>query len=410
MKHSKSIKAGKRGSKEKKPSDMHFRRVSTTFFLTFSGFSKFLNRNITKQQLRDFLLNDLSSRKINPIKHLICEQMYDTGEPHFHAILIYPKRKQILDPHHYDFHDIHPNIQTMRNMKAALQYVYKQDPNPLTNMDIEQQRRISRAKDSSSLYQLLQEQMKKDPFNFDVYTYCVNHDISRQIYKASYTKAIHLLKKIQQAYCNKLLSSIPGIKHISRALIEAKLTPSELELYDSWSGYQTIVDYLNQIPTYRYTRPPKTPNLLITGPSSIGKTALVYQQYPESHHNPLNKYCSVYPMGMKDWFPSYKSQVYDVIFWNQAKLTSYSYDIILQLLDGSPVMLPSKGSSHKKIDNPLVIMTSNMTLNEMIRQKFRTNPSYIPMSQQNLSVRITNVVVPRGFDLFLIQKLLSPSN
>jgi hypothetical protein len=147
-------------------------------------------------------------------------------------------------------------------------------------------------------------------------------------------------------------------------------------------------------------------NLLITGPKSIGKSALVWQTYSEPNLNPLNSYCSVYPMGMKDWFPHYKSQIYDVIYWNEAKLTSYAYDTILQLLDGSPVMLPSKGGGHKKIDNPLVIMTSNMTLPQMIKQKFHYNKQYQQMSKQNLSVRITNVVVPDGYNLFLLQKLL----
>ena len=113
-------------------------------------------------------------------------------------------------------------------------------------------------------------------------------------------------------------------------------------------------------------------------------------------------------MGMKDWFPDYKSDIYSIIYWNEAKLTSYSYDTILQLLDGSPVMLPSKGGGHKKVDNPLVIMTSNMTLQQMIKQKFRHDKKYQVMARQNLSVRITNVIVPPGYDLFILQKLLVP--
>ena len=277
-------------------------------------------------------------------------------------------------------------------------------------MDIIQQKRAARAKDSSSLYQLLREQMIKDPFNFEVFKYCIDNNLDKQIYKASYTKATHLLSKIQQAYCNKLLFQKPGFKLIDRALIECKLTPSELQTFDSWTGYQTIIDHLNQIPHYRFRRPSKTMNLLITGPKSIGKSALIWQQYQtDPSMNPINAHCSVYPMGMKDWFPHYKSQIYDVVYWNEAKLTSYAYDTILQLLDGSPVMLPTKGGGHKKIDNPLVIMTSNMTLSQMIKQKFHYNKAYQQMSKQNLSVRITNVVVPEGYNLFLLQKLLVPN-
>ena len=401
------VKERKKGLKGKNSSKKAFRLFSKTYFLTFKSVSN-SGEKLTKKTLSNYLLkNNQNDLKIRPEKYLICEQKYDSGEPHFHVILVYPRRKAVTSPDYYDFLGIHPNIQTMRNMKAALDYVYKEDSNPLTNMNILNQRRIARAKDTSSLYQLLQEQMLKDPFNFDVYQYCAAHNIDKHMYKAHYSKAVSLISKMREVYCNKSLFQKPGFKFISRAHIQSILSPTELNIYDSWPGYQTIVDHLNQIHQYRFRRPSKTMNLLITGPKSTGKSALIWQQYLESSNfNPLNSYCSVYPMGMKDWFPHYKSQIYDVIYWNQAKLTSYSYDVILQLLDGSPVMLPAKGGGHKKVDNPLVIMTSNMTLDQMIKQKFRYNRPYQLMSKQNLSVRITNVVIPPGYNLFLLQKLL----
>ena len=399
---------GKGVIKGEKPLLTKFRLSAKTYFLTYKGISDF-GQKITKETLTNYLLNqNKNDIKLRPEKYLICEQMYDSGEPHFHVILIYSKRKQIMTQDYYDFQGIHPNIQIMRNMKAALQYMYKEDPYPSTNMDIIQQKIKAKAQDSSSLYGLLRQQMMKDPFNFDSIKFCLDHNIDKQIYKAGYSRAINLIKLVQPAVCNKILFQKPGFKYIDRSLIQRSLTSSELLLYDSFPGYQTIVDHLNQIPTYRFRRPAKTMNLLITGPKSIGKSALVWQTYLQPPLNPLNTYVSVYPMGMKDWFPHYKSQIYDIIYWNEAKLTSYSYDTILQLLDGSPVMLPAKGGGHKKVDNPLVIMTSNMTLNQMIQQKFHYNKKYQQMSKQNLSVRITNVVMPPCYDLFILQKLLIP--
>lgn len=403
----KSNTKGKEGPKGDKPSQTAFDLSSKTYFLTYKGISD-SGEKLTKKSLANYLLNqNPNDRKLRPEKYLICEEMYDSGEPHFHVILRYPTRKRINDQDFFDYLGIHPNIQTMRNMKAALDYVYKEDSKPLTNMDILQQKRVAKAKDSSSLYAFLYDQMIKDPFKFEVFKYCQDYNLSKHIYKAGYNKAVHLIGKIQEVYCNKLLFQMPGFKFISRPHIQSILSPSELITYDSWSGYQIIVDHLNQIPKYRFRRPAKTMNLLITGPKSIGKSALVWQQYFQPHLNPLNSYVSVYPMGMKDWFPSYKSEIYDVIYWNEAKLTSYAYDTILQILDGSPVMLPSKGGGHKKVDNPLVIMTSNMTLDQMIHQKFHYNKKYQEMSKQNLSVRITNVIVPKGYNLFLLQKLFT---
>ena len=111
-------------------------------------------------------------------------------------------------------------------------------------------------------------------------------------------------------------------------------------------------------------------------------------------------------MGTKTWWPNYKPQVYKLIFWNEAKLTTYSYDTILKVLEGSKVDLPYKGGSVLKYDNPLVIMTSNMTIQQMIQQKFSYDSKLRAMARQNLSVRVQKVIVPKSFNLFLLQKLL----
>ena len=397
------------GPKGVKPSNMEFRLSSKTYFLTYKGISE-TGEKITKETLANFLLRDNpGDLKLRPEKYLVCEQTYDSGQPHFHVILEYSKRKQVENQNCYDFLTIHPNIQPMRNMKAALQYVFKQDSNPYTNMDIVQQHRVARAKSTASLYELLEEQMVKDPFGFDVDTYCSTHNLFKHIYKANYSKAVTLIKRSQPALCNLLLSKRPGFKPINKALIQANLTSSELTTYYSWGGYQVIVDYLNIMNIERGARQQKSLNLLITGPPSTGKSALLWQRNPLPGRSSVVTHLSLYPMGMKDWFPDYKSDVYAGIYWNQAKLTSYSYDIILQLLDGSPVMLPAKGGGHKKVDNPLVIMTSNMTLDEMIRQKFHYSRYYMDLARANLAVRIENVVIPAGYNLFLLQKLLIPA-
>jgi len=280
---------GKGVPKGEKPLPTTFRLQSKTYFLTYKGTSG-LGQKLTKKSLADYLLNqNPNDRKIRPEKYLICQQMYDSGQPHFHAILIYPKRKQVTTQSYYDYLGIHPNIQTMRNMKAALEYVYKQDPHPLTNMDIVQQKRAARAKDTSSLYQLLQQQMLKDPVRFDVDDYCATHGIDKHIYKANYAKAITLIKRMQPAYARKLLRQKPRIQFITPELIQSKLNPQELTQYNSHPAYAKIVAHINQIYTYpnrsvQTMAPSKTPHLLIVGDASIGKSALVdhrpNSQYP----------------------------------------------------------------------------------------------------------------------------------
>lgn len=386
-----------------------FRLVSKVYFLTYKGTSD-SGQKISKESLAHFLLhqNKATEKGLKPEKYLICQEMYDSGEPHFHVILMYEKRKEIKDPSHYDYLSIHPNITNMRNLKAALDYMYKEDPNPYTNMDILQERRKAKAKDSSSLYEFLREQMLKDPFNFDPIKFCVSHNLDREIYKANYAKALNLFKKTHTAYVNLYLSKKPGFQPITRDLITSTLTAQELKVYDSWSGYQRIVDHLNIMIQKKGNRDPKTPNLLLTGRPNCGKSALVWHPSPHSYFNPISAHCSVYPMGMRDWFPKYQSHVYHLIYWNEMTLSAYPYDLILQLLDGSPVQLPTKGGSHKKIDNPLVLMTSNMTLDQMIEHKFGKKKDMLDLAKKNLPIRVDNIIIPKGYNLFILQKLFVP--
>lgn len=251
--------------------------------------------------------------------------------------------------------------------------------------------------------------MLKDPFNFDLFKYCKLHNLDESIYRTNYTKALKLLKEMQKVQCNAYLQNKPGFKPIDRALIESNLTPLELRIFDKWPGYQKIVNYLNICNSERGNRQQKSMNLLITGAPSVGKSALFWQRNPLAGRTSVVTHLPLYPMGMKDWFPDYESDIYAGIYWNETKLTSYPFDVILQLLDGSPVLLPSKGGGHKKVDNPLVIMTSNMTLEDMIEEKFRYYPKYRQMAKANLSVRIENVIVPPNYNLFLLQKLLLPA-
>lgn len=408
MKNSKS--AGKDSSKKGKPSEKAFRIDAKVFFLTYKELAD-SGEKLTKPMLLKYLMyqnpHDIA---VKPEKYLICQQTYDSGGLHFHAILVYPKRKVIATPDHFDYLDVHPNIQTLRNMKAALDYMYKEDTSPLTNMDVIQQKRVASANNITALYLLLKAQMLKDPFNFNPLEYCETHGLDQRILKVDFRKVVKLLKQIQMIHCNKFLRSKTCFKYIDRALIQQRLSPSQLSTYDSWDGYQTIVNYLNQIPTYGYNRPNKTPNLLLTGVSNIGKTSLFLIQCKySSQQTCVHDFASVYPMGLDSWFPKYQSFVYKLILWNEAKLTAYSYDIILKVLEGNTTDLPIKGGTVRKRDNPLVIMTSNLTLQALIETKFKRNEEFKAMARDNLSTRIQNVIIPKGLTLFLLQKLLVPN-
>ena len=413
----------KEGVKEEKSLPGAFRLSSKTYFLTYKGISEDSGEKITKENLANFLLkqnpNDI---KLYPEKYMISEQMYDSGEPHFHVILVYSKRKQIVSQTYFDYLGIHPNIQTMRNMKAALEYMYKEDPHPYTNMDITQQRRVARAKDSSSLYQLLEQQMLKDPFRFDLDEYCATHGLFKQIYKANFNKAITLIKRAQPAYARKILQAKSGIKYITPALIQQRLNPEEIQQFYSHPCYSSIVAHINQIHTYpnrdQDTKAPlKTRHLLIVGSADIGKTSLIYHKADQVDPHPgLAHYYATYYLSIgQKYFPPYRSFDYCLVDWQQFTIDSdmfpkKGYNRLLNYLDGSPSALPQKGRAPvERQDNPKHILTSNRTLQQHIVKTFSSKQSR-DMSRMNLGARVQCVQIPKGKSIHFLRKLFVKLN
>ena len=334
----------------------------------------------------------------------IALQHHKNGVPHLDILLTYhlSKQRRLTD---WDYLLKHGDVTPYRQLnKAIIQYGTKQDKESLSNFPQDTSHILDLQQLTKDPFAYLYARMRQDPLHFNLQDYVYRHGLSVHIRGWSSLKT--KLKDMQLAAANHALRSRPGIAPITRARVQACLTPAQLRTYDSWQGYQVIVDFLNQIPRYGSSRPLKTLNLLITGSPDVGKTSLFHNP----HHSPqqvcVQDFTAVYQMGMVNWFPKYQSDTYKLILWNQAKLTSYPYDVILKLLEGSHCDLPAKGTSHRKVDNPLVIMTSNMTLSQMISQKFGYSSVFSQMARKNLSVRLKNVIIPEGYDLFLLQKLL----
>jgi hypothetical protein len=334
----------------------------------------------------------------------IAIQHHQNGVPHLDILLTYTtsKQRRLTD---WDYLLRHGYVTAYRNLnKAIIQYGTKEDKASLSNFPEDTSAILDIQQLTKDPFAYLYARMKEDPLHFNLQDYVYRNELSTHIkgWSAIKTK----LKDMQLAAANHTLRSRPGIAPITRARVQERLTPAQLQVFDSWQGYSTIVDHLNQMSKYGFNRPLKTSNLLVTGRPNIGKTSLFHNPNHLPQQVCVQDYTAMYQMGMVNWFPKYQSDTYSLILWNQAKLTSYSYDVILKLLEGSHCDLPAKGSSHRKVDNPLVIMTSNMTLEQLICQKFPHNPDFQSLARQNLSVRIKNVIIPPGYDLFLLQKLL----
>lgn len=335
--------------------------------------------------------------------HIALER-HVNGVPHLDVLLIYDKSIQ-RQLHDFDFLLKHGNVTTYRKLnQAILDYGKKEDKRALSNLPEDQilpdgssVSSIIRFQDlKHDPYGYLYDRMKQDPLHFNVQQYVQKHQLSKYIKGWSSIKS--KLKDMQVAAANLSLKNIPGFRYIDRSLIELQLSKFELSIYDSWSGYQTIVNKLNQILLGCRGRDFKTKQLLLVGRPDTGKTSLVRQ---------LQKHCATYHLDVSNWFPNYRDGVYTLFFWDQFKLKgSMPHTDLLKFLQGSPMDLQYKGGSSLRMNNQLIIMTSNMTLNQHINLKFKDKEQR-DLAYVNLRARIQQVHIPDGLDLFVLQKLLT---
>lgn len=329
-----------------------------------------------------------------------------TKIPHLDILLLY-RRSVRKSLNRFDYLVKHGELTRFRKLReAVLDYGDKDDKSSLHNMPEDFDRILQARQAQLDLYAVLQRQMVKDPFNFNSHSWLQANGLAGALSRTNWSKAIDLIEHQQQARCNMLLRDMPGFRHIDRDLIESRLTPQQLKTFDSWSGYQTIVDYLNMVPRYGSKRPRGTPNLLIVSRhSGIGKTSLFSDDNQAHFGTPVDRLCPTYFMGVRRSFPRYSSRTYRLILWDKMRLAAYSFDTILKLFEGFPTDLPYRGGATRKDDNPLIIMTSNLPLRRHINIKFMDQQDR-QRALMNLSRRVTQLVVPEHLDLFLLQRLI----
>ena len=334
------------------------------------------------------------------LQHLgVVRECHKDGTFHLHLYIQYKTRRK-LSPKHFDYLVKHPNIQVVRGLKQVLDYLTKEDVKPLFSKGFSPLYEVNKVRIQKEPFAVLSEAMQRDPLNFKPWQWINDNNLDVAASKGNWPKAISQLKKRQQVLANKILLARVGICEIDRKLIQASLTPEELAIFDSWDGYQIIVDHLNQIPIYGFNRTHKLKNLFVTGRPNIGKTVLARK---------IREFVAVYSFGVENWFPHYQNWIYPMILWNQFYLRAMPYGKLLNVLEGEPTDLPYKGGSTLKRDNQLIYITSNMTLEQHICSRFKTEDSRA-LARANLRARITQIQVPDHLDLFLLLKLILPKN
>lgn len=359
----------------------------------------------------------------------------ETGEPHLDILLVYQKvlKKYTSSFSYLLFLCLQRQSKTTpgvnvkgysaRNLnKAIIQYGDKEDPAPLTSPGFSTQHQLTRYRVKDNLYQILRDQMMKDPFQFQPIVWLKSNDLMVDVSKTSWTKTLSLLRLDQVAECNKRLHDKSGLHQITSKLIRQRLTDRQYRHYVRHKDtYGPIIDSINLMCYYpnksgSTKNPLHTKHLLIVSvDSGIGKTSLV-EHYSDAKdpHPGLQQYLPVYKIRVGEkYFPPYKSFVYSLVYWDQFVLDSAifpkrNYSELLSYLGGSECLLPVKNNLPiRRNDHPFHIMTSNMTLQQHVCSLFVSQQNRA-RARSNLCARIRQVIVPRGLSLHFLRKLFVP--
>ena len=311
---------------------------------------------------------------------------------HIHVYLSFV-RKRDLGLRHFDYlqHGVH--VEKVKNTECLLAYLHKEN--------------MSRA-------------------NFDVWRTLLAH--SRSMASKALTQMALLgfdLKEIQVKYADILgnlpwktmsqfahevknyaheLSARKGLgeqlRWIDRALIEARLTPKELQIFDSDPQFSTLVDYVNSVKKFGSRQLHKQCCLSIVSAPSTGKSSLLLKL--AEHYNNYN-----FPID--GWHrETYENNVYSMWTWNEWDIGSVNWSDLLLLLEGFETDLRIKGSKTVKLDRPMLFLVSNDTYIDHYTKRYdylrRKLPRSFEVRLEALRVRIVELNFGKK-NLFFLQKL-----
>ena len=305
---------------------------------------------------------------------------------HLHLYIAFPKQCYVkLD--RFDYLGKHGKLERVRDYSSVLKYMTKQNL-PVSN------------------FNYIEDIMRKD-FARSIQILLSQGLSIRQIYRtyssivasknwSGYLRFLSF-QKDSEKFRIQLLK--PGIRFITPELVKARLSEEEYSLYQNNAIYERIVNLINDTVKYGSNRPHKAKALFLTGAPNTGKTTLGLA---------LQARMGTFTFPDDGWWQGYQSDVFKLIIWNEFDLRRLAYPTLLKFLQGLRMDLPIKGSHVTRSDNPLIFLTSNLTLDELICKRFSSQQNRVK-SRANLAVRIDEIDIGQTPIFMLTKLLVSPT-
>lgn len=365
-----------------------FRLYTRYFTVTYAG-----SPNLTKERILSFF-RDEQDGTLKP-DYCMVSQEISTIDPekgvHFHVYVRYPKSKNLINPRIWDIDGFHPNIQGTKSVENYLEYMQKEDPNPISFGELTPPPTPREIMNNVQLFRAHFRRLRDaNPFSFNISEWISKNEWDL-LAKGGYLQWIR-----EHDYMQEVHASI---------LLKAKVRPMKLlpesrfsKLMKQWDGFNYLFEYINEIISRPNTDESnmwikKRKHLFLVGEPDTGKTTLV---------DILREFFPVYPFGAADkWWPKYTIFTYSIIEWGEFSLTSQAmpFGELLKLLGGEQMNLPVKGSNVFKMDRQAFILSSNRTLAQHAKIRFPSESERAAL-QPALESRIHELVIPSGVTLF----------
>ena len=305
---------------------------------------------------------------------------------HLHLYVGFPKQCRVKFDR-FDYLGKHGKLERVRDYASVLKYMTKEN-RPRANFDY------------------IEDIMRKD-FPRAVQILLSQGLSIRQIYRtyssiaASKNWSGYLRFLTFQKDSEKFLTQLnkSGIRFITPELVRARLSDEEYLFYQNNPEFERIVNLINDTVRYGCHRPHKAKALFLTGAPNTGKTTLGLA---------LQQKMGTFTFPDDGWWQGYQSDVFKLIMWNEFNLRRLAYPTLLKFLQGLRMDLPIKGSHVTRSDNPLIFLTSNMTLEELICKRFSSQQNRVK-ARANLAVRIDEIDIGQTPIFMLTKLLVSPT-
>ena len=366
---------------KKTESDKKKRHNSRQWFLTLS------QTELTVQEVYDKLLSE------DKLEHLavVCEtHTKDVNKGrHIHVYLSYLKKRE-LSLRHFDFLQKGVHVERVKNTECVLAYMNKENECK-ANFDVWRKLLSSRGTFARTLSRMVK-------LGHDLNTIQIKYQ--DELADKPWSTVSRFLHETERIAANPPKGLDDQLRWIDRSLIEARLTPEELTIFDSDPQFQILVDYINKVKKFGSEQIHKDCCLSIISAPSTGKTTLFME---------LAKHYNSYDFPTDGWHVGrYQNGYYSMWTWNEWSFQNVAMDDMLKLTEGLTTDLRVKGSKTFKADRPMLFLLDN----EGWKEKYERRYSYLKRQMlKTYEVRLEAFrvrIVELNFgkqNLFFLQKL-----